>query len=457
MTAWIPDLARFPGPTYRAIVDALAHDIQTGILRPGSKLPPHRLLADLLGVNVSTITRAYKEAASRYLIGGEHGRGTYVLGHQDGLNLFALADRERFIDLSVNTPAYPLHDSDLEESLQQLLRQGDAGRLLQYQSTQAWQQQRVAAAHWLARRGVEAAPERIILCGGAQHAVAAALSLHCRRGDTVLVEALTYPGMMAIARQLGLQLHPLGMDNAGVRPDALDAALAQGIGRIAVLMPTLHNPTTITMPLARRRAIAEVLQRHDALLVEEDVYGHLPPDAPPALATLAPERAIYISSLSKSVAPGLRFGFLHDPHASRQALDDALHNTSWLVSPLMAQLACNWIHDGTAERRLSWQRQELTARRDIAQPLFAPLAAQGIRLALPEACPHGWLQLPARIDSEALIGRLRQQGIATASGGLFGVQRHTHVNALRLCVGAASSQAILAATLARIAEELGEF
>ncbi|MBE9610177.1 aminotransferase-like domain-containing protein [Chitinilyticum piscinae] len=454
MTTWIPDLSRFPGPVYRGIVAALAHDIDTGRLPAGSQLPPHRLLADLLGVNVSTVTRAYKEAASRHLIGGEHGRGTYVLGHADSLNLFALADRGRLIDLSTNTPAYPQHDDDLQQALAALLARGDAGLLLHYQSNLAWQQQRLAAARWLALRGMPASAERIILCGGAQHAVASALALHSRRGDTILVEALTYPGMMAIARQLGLQLHPLAMDAAGVRPDALDAALSQRIGRIAVLMPTLHNPTTITMPSGRRRAIAEVLSRHDALLIEEDVYGQLPTDAPPPVATLLPQQVIYVTSLSKSVAPGLRFGILHDPNASRQTLDDALHNTSWLVSPLAAQLACNWINDGTAERRLHWQRQELAARQEIARNALAPLTGQGIHFDLPDASPHGWLRLPAGRDAEQTQQQLRQQGIACSAGYLFTVQRHTPCNALRISIGAANGRDDLARAMLLLQAQL---
>src|SRR5208282_1088359 len=103
------------------------------------------------------------------------------------------------------------------------------------------------------------------------------------------------------------RLHPMAMDAEGVLPEALEAACRGGL-RVAVVSPTLHNPTTATMGLERRRRLAEVARARDLVLVEEDVYGLLPEGAPPPLATLAPERVVYLTGLSKTVAPGLRIG-----------------------------------------------------------------------------------------------------------------------------------------------------
>lgn len=452
MTMWIPDLSRSSGPTYRALVDALASAIYTGQLRPGAQLPTHRLMADLLGVNVSTVTRAYREAARRHLIGGETGRGTYVLEHADSVNLFALPDRNKcqLIDLSVNTPAYPQPDRDLEQTLTDLQNRAETGHFLQYQPEGSWQIHRIAAAQWLALRGLNPDPAHIVLCCGAQHAVASALASVCTRGDTVLVESYTSPGMHALARQLGLQLQALPMDRAGVCPDALDSALRSGQARVAVLMPTLQNPTTINMPLARRRAIAEVLRQRNGLVIEDDVYGHLPGNTLPPLAALVPEQVRYVTSLSKSVAPGLRLGFLYDPTAQPQDLIDQFHTTSWLVNPLMARIATEWIHNGTAERRVAWQKKELQRRQRLLAQILPEAAA-----VHPAESPHAWIKLPDGQDASAFCSRARSAGLVITPAAVFAAQRQLADQHVRLCLGAANSVGELKTALQTLSRLLG--
>jgi len=115
MTMWVPQLPESSQPTYLAIADALGDAVRLGQLRPGDQLPTHRLLADLLGVNVSTVTRAYREAARRRLLGGEVGRGTYVLGVASEAALFAAQQKPAggVIDLSANIPPVASRDPDL--------------------------------------------------------------------------------------------------------------------------------------------------------------------------------------------------------------------------------------------------------------------------------------------------------------------------------------------------------
>ncbi|NLR76021.1 aminotransferase-like domain-containing protein [Leeia aquatica] len=442
MTMWIPDLSVYSGPRHQALLMALQDAIQSGRLPAGARLPPQRRLAELLGLNLSTVTRAWREAADRRWIGGETGRGTYVLGPQPGIGLFVPQDADSVIDLTVNGPAYPNPDHDLSDSLHRLMQQDGLAACLRYPTALDWQRNQQALVRWLAWRGIEAEAQQVLLCGGAQHALAAALMRHSQRGDTVLVEALTYPGMMAIARQLGLHLHPLGMDRAGVRPDALEQALRQGIGHLAVLMPTLHNPTTITMPLERRRALVDVLARYPAArVIEEDAYGHLLAEPPPALVSLRPQQVCHVGGLSKTIAPGLRLGYLLEPTLTEAELRDMFHHTSWQVTPLMARLACLWLEDGTAVRRLRWQQDELAQRRRLVQAIWGD--SQGQQLWLPEGSPHGWLTLPLARDAEREASRLRQAGVALTAASAFAASRQLPVNGLRLCIGAPASRGLL--------------
>ncbi|HWQ07465.1 MAG TPA: GntR family transcriptional regulator, partial [Holophaga sp.] len=254
MTIWVPDLSKSSQPTYIGIADAIADAVRLGQLRPGDALPTHRLLADLMGVNVSTITRAYREAAKRRLVGGETGRGTFVLGVASEAALFALQHRPEggVIDLSLNMPPAAARDTDLAKALGQL-DPVQAARYLHYPAPGEVLVHRQAAAGWLRRRGVEADCEAIVVCAGSQHAMDTAIGLFPEE-EELACEALVYPGLKAAARHWRRRLHPLSMDREGLRPEAFEAACRAGL-RLAVVSPTLHNPTTATMGMARRLRI----------------------------------------------------------------------------------------------------------------------------------------------------------------------------------------------------------
>lgn len=444
MTIWLPDLSASKQPTYLAIAEAIADAIRQGRLRPGDRLPTHRLLADLLGVNVSTVTRAYREAARRRLLGGEVGRGTYVLGVASEAALFALEQRPEggVIDLSPNTPPALLRDPDLGEALRGI-DDHEAAHLLHYPTTGDALQHARSAAGWLQRRGVTAEPDAIVVCAGAQHAVDSALGAF-QEVEEIGCEPLVYPGLKAAARRWRRRLHAMAMDREGVTPEAFDAACRAGV-RLAVLSPTLHNPTTATMSLERRRQIVEIARRYDVILIEEDVYGLLPEHAPPPLVSLSPDRVLYLTGLSKTVAPGLRIGYLVVPPRLRDRMRDASHHTAWYVSPISAALATRWLADGTAWRRLLAQRRELAARHRLCARHLHGLVWRG-----EPQCPHVWLVLP-RGRSAALARQAMTAGVVVVPSSVFAVGRLPAEEGVRISIGAAADRASLAEGLVRIA------
>ncbi|NWJ41344.1 MAG: PLP-dependent aminotransferase family protein [Geothrix sp.] len=441
MTIWVPDLSADSRPTYLAVADAIGAAVRLGQLRPGDQLPTHRALADLLGVNVSTITRSYREAARRLLVGGEVGRGTYVLGLASEAALFAFQNRPEggVIDLSTNRPPVGLSEGDLSDGLAAL---GPGGRFLNYPSPGDTRLHREAAAAWMERRGLRAEPERVLVCAGAQHAVDTALGLLGEHGD-LACEALVYPGLKAVARHSQRRLHPMAMDREGVLPAALEAACRAGL-RVAVLSPTLNNPTTATLGLKRREAIVAIARKHDLLLVEEDVYGLLPEEAPPPLAALAPERVLYVTGLSKTVAPGLRLGYLLLPPMLQARAREAEHHTTWYVTALSMALGTAWLEDGTAWRRLAAQRKELAARHR--------LCAQGLRRLEWRGephCPHAWLPSPPG-GPERFTRRALQAGVVVVPSDVFAATRAVQELGLRISIGAAPDRATLVQGLARL-------
>jgi DNA-binding transcriptional MocR family regulator len=154
---------------------------------------------------------------------------------------------------------------------------------------------RRAAAEWLTRTAGFGSLDwqTLMCCGGAQSAMAIAFAALCRPGDTILCEAATFSGARTLAAQQSYQLHGIGMDDEGARPDALDRAAVETGTRVFYTLPTLHNPTTRTMGLQRRADIVRVARARDLWIVEDDVYAPYASDLGlPPLAALAPERTL---------------------------------------------------------------------------------------------------------------------------------------------------------------------
>src|SRR6266545_7156005 len=175
MTMWTPDLRQRSGPRYLAIAEALAEDAGGGRLRPGTRLPTHRDLADRLGVTVGTITRAYAEATRRGLVTGEVGRGTFVRARARPAAM-AEGPEAGLIDLSANLPpaaAVKQEAATLARTLAALARRKDLGRLLAYPPEGGAREHRAAGAEWIRRGGFATTVERVLVTSGSQHGMTA--------------------------------------------------------------------------------------------------------------------------------------------------------------------------------------------------------------------------------------------------------------------------------------------
>jgi DNA-binding transcriptional MocR family regulator len=202
------------------------------------------------------------------------------------------------------------------------------------------------------------------------------------------------------------------------------------------------------MGAERRQRIVEIARRWDALVIEEDVYGLLPEKAPLPLAALAPERVLYVTGLSKTVAPGLRVGYLVCPPRLHDRLRDTSHHTTWYLSPLPAVLASRWLADGTAWRRLLAQRRELAARHRLCERHLQGLDWRGGR-----HCPHVWLVLPAG-KSAPFAERALAAGVVVVPASVFSAGRLAAEDGVRISLGAATDRASLGEGLSRLVKLL---
>jgi DNA-binding transcriptional MocR family regulator len=440
---WIPNLDGRGGPKYRAIADAIDEQVQQGTLRAGTRLPPHRDLADHLGVTVTTITRAYAEAARRGLISGHVGRGTFIRGQEP-----EDAPTTGPIDLSINVLMPDKEVAVLESRLFQR-RVLPWTQLLGYVRAQGHLRHRQAMASWLAQGGLHVNPDHLVLTAGAQHAMSVTVSALTRPGDTLLVEELTYSGIRLLAQQLHLKIRGVAMDAEGLRPDTLDAACRTTRARVLYCMPRLQNPTSAVMSDKRRRQIAALAERHRLTIIEDDTYGFHSPERAP-LAALIPDRTVFITSLSKSLFPGMRLGCAHATPAIVEKLTAAVSASMIMTSPIGADLLCGWLEDGTATRIVEWKRHEVIARQAMARRLL-----QGERLQTHPNSPHVWLHLPQRWTSEAFVAQARARGVIVNASSQFATS-DVHPRGVRVALGTPRTRAGLEDALTRIAAALAD-
>jgi DNA-binding transcriptional MocR family regulator len=444
---WVPTIADRTGPLYLQIADALASDIGRGRLSRGQALPTHRALARALGIDLTTVTRAYAEARRRGLTEAKVGRGTFVAESIGEVRLPPFVKAE--IDLSMNLPPQPVEadlDGRIARGISALSREVGLARYLTYRPAAGTDDERALAAAWMRTRlpGIDA--ERLIISGGTQ---AAALLGHLtRRGDVALTEALTYPGFRSAASLLGVQLVGVTMDQHGVKPDALAAAIRRHRPRLVYLTPTIHNPTTASMTPVRRREVAAVIAKANAILVEDDAYGRLDRDSA-TLASLIPERTWLVASLSKCIAPGLRVSFVTAPdRAAADMLADALRATTQMSTPLTTALAIRWLLDGSADAIIAAVRVEATFRQKLAAKALAGHAFSAHRHG-----HHIWLSLPAGWNRAEFAAHAQRRGLTVVTSDAFSTGP-TAPHAIRISLGAVPGRADLARGLNMLAAAL---
>ena len=450
--AWTPRIAGDTAPLYLAIADAIATDAETGRLAPGTRLPTHRALAATLGVDVTTVSRAYAEAHRRGLVVGHVGRGTYVRGARSP----ALATATpALIDLTVNLPPEPsdVCDDAMRHSLGELARSPAIAPLLAYASAGGSRDHREAGRVWCAERGVTAPTERVVVCAGAQQGLVAILSAHCEPGDTVLAEELTYPGFLAAAQMLRLRVVGVPVDTDGIVPDGLLHACKAHRPKLVLTTPTLQNPTAGVMSVGRRRRIASVVRDRGILLVEDDTYGPLAPSAPRPVAALVPELSYYVSSFSKAVTPALRTAFVVAPSSAHTTrVSRQLQATGWLASPIMTEIAARWISSATTTAIIADRRREAAARQTLLREALSLSRSVGSPHAL-----HHWLELPRQWERASdFVDALRRRGVLVTSGDAFAVDATQPVRAVRVSLGAAPNHSALGSALETISSLLRE-
>jgi len=412
------------------VAEDLAARIQDGSLRPGTALPTHRQLATTHGIAISSATKVYAKLKSIGLVVGETGRGTFVRDRPpqrewDGDDEARL--HRSTVDLSFNHPTLPGQAELLRNMLRELAASGDLSALMRQQPPGGRLHERqIVADHLKQRRGVQAEARHVFLVNGAQQGLDIAARALLEPHDAVAVDALTYPGFRMLAASQHLSLKPVATLADGPDLDALDTLCRRERIRAVYTMPTLHNPLGWVLSARQRQGLVDIARRHDCLLIEDASYAFLADQAPPALATLAPERTVYVSSLSKSLASGLRCGFVLAPEDRAGRFKAAIRASYWSLPGVITAMASRWIADGTVARQEALLRQDARERQAIARDVLA-----GMDVTANPASMFLWLVLPEDLRMDRVAMALAERGIAVSKAQAYATARHVP-HALRL-------------------------
>ncbi|MGB3481709.1 MAG: PLP-dependent aminotransferase family protein [Mycobacterium sp.] len=373
---------------YTSVVDHLAAAIRSGALPPGTRLPTHRCLAREHGIAQATATKVYRALVAAGLVVGEPGRGTFVrdLSGFAGLEPRRLPHRQPGVDLSFNQPLAATQGDQLRTALRELAAESDLAALLRQQPPGGRSRDRAAIATYLLGRQIDVAPDAVLLTAGAQHGLDTTFGA---LGALVAADTLTYPGAKVSAATRRVELAPIRADFTGTDLDHLVWLCTRRPITAIDTIPSLHNPLGFTLDTEARQRITDIARRHDLTIIEDATYAFLEPEAPPALFTLAPERTVYVGSMSKNLAAGLRVGFLVVPPQLRPELSRVLRASSWGTSSVSAALTTRWLGDGTVGRLENLRRDDARERQALARDRLS-----GLDYRAHPGSYCGWLTLP---------------------------------------------------------------
>lgn len=429
--SWRPTLKNGTEPLYIRLAAQLEHDIASGVLRPGTKLPPQREMADFLDINVSTVSRAFKICSQKGLLSGAVGSGTYV-AYDICTNIFAVPtlSKPHLIELGSMMPE-TIPQDEVASLFQRMLTEPDFGKLFQYSHGIAdWQ--REAAVKLMERVGCPVPAEQVLTANGGQNSIAAVFAGLFQPGERLGVDPLVYPGLKSAAKLFGIQLVPIQQENGEMSEAGLRYAVKTDGIRGIYVMPDCQNPTTHTMTADCRKMIARVARELNLVVIEDGINSLLLEERQKAIYADAPEQTIFLLSLSKTVNPALRLAYLAVRYY--QEIDNALYNINLSQSSLLLELASRLIVSGQLDALLERRRKGLILRNQLTNQVLSHYDVWGDNTSLSR-----WLCLPHGITGTQFEHIALEHGVFVYGSERFTVGKDAPAGAARLAICAPDS------------------
>jgi DNA-binding transcriptional MocR family regulator len=452
--------ANDPRPLYVQIADQLVEAIESERLKPGDRLPAMRDLARRLDCALVTVSQAYELLTARGRAVSRVGKGTFVAQPAERGEPFArrwepdlgrLARAERMegvmeqltratapgaINLANGHPAaetFPLQD--FARAFHRTLIE-DPPELMQYRAASGDPDLCATLSDLLRSRGCNASSDDIIVCSGAQQAADLVATVLLESRSVVASESPTYSGTLGVFDARGVTYVEVQSDADGIRPDDAERVFSEYRPRLLYVNPIAQNPTGAVLPQRRAKQLVALARRYDVVILEDQTGWQLTYDAaaPPPLAAFDTDgRVVVMESLSKSIFPALRIGYLYCKGALADALELAKARTDVFTSTLTQRALWRFMNGPGYGRHLRSARALYLERRNAfieALTEFVPWAD----VRPPAAGMNVWLPLPARISTQAAFDACARQGVLVMPSEPFYPTRQG-APALRLSFG----------------------
>ena len=458
---WTPQIQPdAPIPLHVQIRRSIRKAVSEGKLLPGQQLPKVLSLSEDLGVNRLTVLKAIQALSRAGLLNTVQGKGVFVAEHPRGLNTDE-SSSSAFVGPffegvaegpDAHEPTAPDHLSvratveeglsegslsfsagfpppeaipvaHIRRRLNQLLRKPAAADVLGYCSTAGDPAFLDALRPMLSTRGIRLGPDEALLAtGGGQNGISLCLDALLRPGQALAMESPGYMGAIAACRLRRIPMVPIPVDQRGLNPERLESALRKNeIGAIYTVC-NFQNPTGVCQGIKRRQRILDLASEHDLLVIEDDIYAGLRfggRDVAPMHSLPGGERVVYLGSFSKSLAPGLRLGFLVATGTQAEALRSHKEVNDIATGTLVQALATDLLKSGFYRRHLVRLRKLYRERRDAMVQALETHMPDGLRFSRPKGGLHLWVMADEPISIDALRAQAAKSQVAFAPGEVF--------------------------------------
>lgn len=444
---WFPDFTAQTGAKYLVLCDAILRAVKDGHLEVGEKLPPVRELAYQIAITPGTVARAYSRLVDGGVLEAVVGRGTFVATPRA---VTQTSDWPQVLDL--RTPRLPEAGQSemLRTSLRKLANMPDA-LLKIYPSEQTDRPAREAVLKWSSGKVLgPVGVDDIVLANGGQNAISLVFQT-ILKGDrpVVLAEDLTYAGFRHAANLLRAETIGLVSDEAGVRPDAFEAACRAHDAQVFCTSPEVHNPTALRTGLERRRELADIARRYNVQILEDDCYALADSDLP-FYRALLPKQSWYVSSISKLISPSFRLGFAVAPQGKGDQLRRTGQYNFFGIATPMSELAADMLGAPEMEALISNMQQRVAA---LVQIAVNHLGSYDLRWR--NDVPFLWLALPRGWRAGSFCSAAEKAGVLLRSADDFTLIDGRAPHSVRIAINGQVSEACYESALVRLRDLLG--
>ncbi|MBC6973371.1 PLP-dependent aminotransferase family protein [Bacillus sp. Xin] len=442
-------------PKYQQIMDYMKEKITNGEWPIGSKIPSQRKLAQIFDVNRSTVITALEELTADGLIKGKMGMGTIVVNNtwtllatdpppnwdeyvKAGLHkpskgmvqeINKVESNKKFIHLSKGELASDIFPLETMQSVMQEVSKNLT--VFGYEEPKGFLPLREAISNYVKSFGIQVSPSSILIVSGALQALQLISVGLLHKGSTVLLEQPSYLYSLHVFQSAGMHLSGVSIDHQGILPSDLSRRNKyNGEKTILYSIPSFHNPTGTLMSENRRKELIKICEKEQLPIIEDDIYRELWIDESPPFPLKAMDKhghVLHIGSLSKTLSPGLRIGWIIGPEPVIERLSDIKMQTDYGSSSLSQRVAAEWLSSGLYERHVESVRKQLQERRYVMLKALNIYCKNIAEWNVPSGGFFIWLKIKPKISMKKLYSKALSRRILLNPGRIYEEESDQHI------------------------------